>query len=121
MTENNQTSQLGAINIADEVVSIIAGLAAVEVEGVAEMSGGFAGDIVDILKKKNLTKGVKVVVGETETSINLYLSIKYGIPIPAVAMEVQEKVTKAVEYMTGLKVSEINIQVQGVSFQNTEE
>ncbi|WP_241420664.1 Asp23/Gls24 family envelope stress response protein [Candidatus Contubernalis alkaliaceticus] len=121
MAENNQTSELGAIKIADEVVAIIAGLATAEVQGVAEMSGGFAGDIVDILKKKNLSKGVKVVVGETEAFINIFITVKYGIPIPSVAMEVQEKVIKAVEYMTGLKVSEINIQVQGVSFQKTEE
>ncbi|UNC93877.1 Asp23/Gls24 family envelope stress response protein [Candidatus Contubernalis alkalaceticus] len=121
LAENNQTSELGAIKIADEVVAIIAGLATAEVQGVAEMSGGFAGDIVDILKKKNLSKGVKVVVGETEAFINIFITVKYGIPIPSVAMEVQEKVIKAVEYMTGLKVSEINIQVQGVSFQKTEE
>ena len=121
MAENNKTSEFGAIKIAEEVVSIIAALAAAEVEGIVGMSGGVAGDIGDLLKRKNLSKGVKSVVGETETSINLFIVVQYGVSIPSIAMEIQEKVTRAVETLTGLKVIEVNIHVQGVSFQKKEE
>lgn len=121
MDDYNKTSELGAIKIADEVVSIIAGLAAAEVEGVVGMSGGVAGDIADLLKRKNLSKGVKAVVGDTETTINIFLIVQYGVSIPSVAMEIQEKVTRAVETMTGLKVLDVNINVQGVNFQKNEE
>ncbi|MDO9536278.1 MAG: Asp23/Gls24 family envelope stress response protein [Bacillota bacterium] len=112
----NLPSELGAIRIADEVVSIIAGLAATEVEGVASMSGGIAGGIAEALGRKNLSKGVKVEVGEEETSVDLFLIVLYGSRIPDVAWGVQENVKQAIENMTGLKVVKINVHVQGVSF-----
>ena len=112
----NLPSELGAIRIADEVVSIIAGLAATEVDGVASMSGGIAGGIAEALGRKNFSKGVKVEVGEEETSVDLFLIVRYGSRIPDVAWEVQENVKKAIENMTGLKVIKVNVHVQGVSF-----
>lgn len=107
---------VGAIRIADEVVSIIAGLAATEVEGIAGMSGGIAGGIAEILGKKNFAKGVKVEVGEKEAAIDLYIIVEYGVRIPDVALRAQENVKRAIETMTGLNVVEINIHVQGVGF-----
>ena len=106
----------GSIKIADEVVGIIAGLAATEIEGVAGMSGGIAGGIAEVLGLKNLSKGVKVDVGEREAKVDLFLIVNYGVRIPEVAWNVQENVKKAIENMTGLEVAEINIHVQGVNF-----
>lgn len=111
---------LGSVRIADEVVSIIAGMAATEVDGIAGMSGGLVGGIAEILGKKNLAKGVKVEVGETEAAVDLYIIVKFGIRIPDVALSVQEKVKNAIETMTGLSVVEVNVHVQGVGFPETE-
>ena len=109
----------GSIKIADELVGVIAGLAATEVEGVAGMSGGVAGGIAELLGRKNLSKGVKVVVGDKETVVDLYLIVNYGVRIPEVAWNVQENVKKAIENMTGLAVVEVNIHVQGIDFGQT--
>lgn len=114
------TNSLGAIRIADEVVSIIAGLAATEVDGVAGMSGGLVGGIAEMLGRKNFAKGVKVEVGEKEAAADIYLIVKYGVRIPDVALAVQENVKQAIETMTGLSVVEVNIHVQGVGFPETE-
>ncbi len=116
-------SELGAILIADEVVSIISGLAATEVEGVAGMSGGIGEGIAEALGRKNLSKGVKVEAGEQEVTLDLSLIVEYGSRIPDVGWTVQEKVKNAVETMTGLKVQNVNVHVQGVSFpeQNLEQ
>ena len=111
---------LGSIRIADEVVGIIAGLAATEIEGIAGMSGGLVGGIAEMLGKKNFAKGVKVEVGEREAAVDLYIIVKYGVRIPDVALAVQENVKKAIETMTGLSVVEVNIHVQGVGFPETE-
>lgn len=107
----------GQIKIADEVVGIIAGLAATDVKGVAGMSGGIAGGIAEILGRKNLNKGVKVEVGEKEAAIDLYIIVEYGAKIPEVAWEIQESVKNAVETMTGLNVVEVNINIQGVNIE----
>jgi len=107
----------GKVTFADDVIAIIAGLAATEIPGVAGMSGGIVGGIAEMLGKKNLTKGVKVEVGEKEAAINLYIIVEYGAKIPEVAWNVQENVKKAVETMTGLQVVEVNIHVQGVNFE----
>ncbi len=112
---------LGAIKIANEVVSIIAGLAATEVEGVAGMSGGIVGGIAELLGRKNLTKGVKVEVGEKESAVDLFVVIEYGTSIPEVAWKVQDNVKQAIESMTGLKVVETNVHVQGVHFAELED
>jgi len=120
LTRHQINDELGAIRFSDEVVSAIAGLAASEIEGVAGMSGGFTGGIVGILSKKNLTKGIKVEVGEKEAVINLYLAVYYETYIPDVALQVQENVKETVENMTGLEVSQVNINVQGVAFKEEE-
>lgn len=114
-------NSLGSIRIADEVVSIIAGLAATEVEGIAGMSGGIAGGIAEMLGRKNFAKGVKVEVGEKEAAVDLYIIVKYGVRIPDVALAAQENVKQAIENMTGLSVVEVNIHVQGVGFPEDEE
>jgi len=112
----NLPTELGAIRIADEVVSIIAGLAATDVEGVASMSGGIAGGIAEVLGRKNLSKGVRVDVGTEEAKVEIFIIVKYGVRIPDVAWDIQERVKKAVETMTGLKVTHVNVHVQGVHF-----
>lgn len=119
MDEINQvlTEEMGGVKIADEVVAIIAGIAATEVVGVAGMSGGIAGGIAEMLGRKNLSKGVKVEVGEKEAAIDLYIIVEYGSRIPDVAWEIQERVKKSVETMTGLNVVEVNIHIQGVNIE----
>ncbi len=109
------------VRIADDVVGIIAGIAAIEVEGVAGMSGGIVGGITEMLGKRNLSKGVKVEVGEKEAAVDLYIVIEYGVRIPDVAQRVQENVKKAVESMTGLDVVECNVHIHGVAFHTDKE
>ncbi|HHY71510.1 MAG TPA: Asp23/Gls24 family envelope stress response protein [Thermoanaerobacterales bacterium] len=119
MNNKDYNNEKGSIKIADDVVGVIAGLAATEVEGVAGMSGGIVGGIAEILGRKNLSKGVKVEVGEKEAAVDLYMIVNYGVRIPEVAWNVQENVKKAIENMTGLSVVEINIHIQGVSFSSS--
>lgn len=114
--ERLEHNDVGSIRIADEVVGIIAGLAATEVDGVAGMSAGLVGGIAEMLGKKNLAKGVKVEVGEREAAVDLYIIVEFGIRIPDVALKVQENVKRAIESMTGLEVVEVNIHIQGVGF-----
>lgn len=112
------SSDNNEIKIADDVVAVIAGVAVSEVPGVAEMAGGFAGGISEVLSgKKNLAKGIKVEVGEKETKIDVNIIVEYGVRIPDVAFEIQNRVKKSVETMTGLSVVEVNVHVQGVSTQ----
>lgn len=107
------------IKISDDVVAVIAGVAVSEVPGVYGMAGGFAGGIGEVLSgKKNLSKGIKVEVGEKETKIDVNIIVEYGTRIPDVAFEIQNRVKKAVETMTGLKVIETNVHVQGVNTDN---
>lgn len=104
------------IKIADDVIAVIAGVAVSKVPGVAQMSGGFAGGISEVLSgKKNLSKGIKVESGEKDTKIDVNIIVEYGARIPDVAFEIQNKVKNAVESMTGLKVVEVNVHIQGVS------
>ncbi len=114
-------SELGVVKIADEVVSIIAGMAASDVEGVASMSGGIAGGIAEVLGRRNVTKGVKVEVGIEEAKIDIFIVVNYGHRIPDVAWDIQESVKNAIENMTGLRVVHVNIHVQGVQFPQEEE
>ena len=106
----------GSITYANEVIAIISGIAANEIDGIAGMvtSGGF-GDIIG--KNRNVTRGVKVEVGTEEVSVDLYTIIEYGQPIQRVATEAQENVRKSIEAMTGLKVVRVDVHVQGVSFE----
>ncbi len=114
--EEVKNEEPNTIKIADDVVAVIAGVAVSEVPGVAGMSGGFAGGISEVLSgKKNLAKGIKVEVGEKEAKIDVNIIVEYGTRIPEVAFEIQNRVKKAVETMTGLNVLEVNVHVQGVT------
>ncbi|MFP4661894.1 MAG: Asp23/Gls24 family envelope stress response protein [Halanaerobiales bacterium] len=113
-----ETDNIGTIKIANEVVAIIASLAASEIEGVASMSGGVGSGIAEMLGHK---KGVKVENGDEECIIDLSVVVEYGISIPDVAENIQQNVKDAIESMTGLNAVEINIHVQGVNFPNEEE
>ncbi|WP_347491578.1 Asp23/Gls24 family envelope stress response protein [Desulfoscipio sp. XC116] len=118
MVMSEEKNSCGSIRIADDVVRIIAGLAATEVPGVVSMSGGVVGGITEKLGRKNLSKGVKVEVGEKEAAVDLFIVVEYGSRIPDVAAKIQDAVKGAVEKMTGLAVVEVNVNVQGVAFAN---
>ncbi len=106
------------VNISDEVIAAIASTAAAQVQGVAAMSGNIVGSIGGaILGRKNLAKGVRVSSGDRDVVLDLYLSVKYGARIPEVAYKVQESVKRSVEGMTELRVTQVNIHIQGVAFQ----
>ncbi len=99
----------------NEVVSIIAGVAASEVEGIASMVSVPNGNLLG--KKRDITKGVKVEIGTEEASVDLYVTVEYGKPIQKAAQDAQESVRKAIEEMTGLHVVRVDVHVQGVSFE----
>ncbi len=104
------------IKISNDVVAVIAGVAVSEVQGVSGMAGGFAGGISEVLSgKKNLAKGIKVEIAEKDVKIDVNIIVEYGSRIPDVAFEIQNRVKKAVENMTGLNVEEVNVHVQGVN------
>ncbi len=111
----NEPMEYGSVKIANEVVATIAGLAATEIKGVAGMSGGIKGDLTEMLGMRNLSKGVKVEVGEKETAIDIYVVIEYGSEIAKLAVEVQDNIKKTVETMTGLDVVEVNVHIQGIN------
>ena len=110
-----EKEMMGEVRIADEVVAIIAGLAATEVDGVDSMAGNITNELVGKLGMKNLSKGVKVDVTEEHVSVDLSLNIKYGYNIPDVSERVQDRVKSAIENMTGLTVLDINIRIAGVN------
>lgn len=115
------TNDLGKIRIAPEVVGIIAGLAAQEVEGVSGMSSGFVEELVDRFgRKKNPSRGVQVEVGEKEAAVDVSVIVEYGRAIRQVAEEIQHNVKRAIEMMTGLSVVEVNVHVVDISFPKDE-
>ena len=105
---------LGDVVIANEVLAIIAGIAATEVEGVHSMDGGWSGQFISKLGIKDLARGVKVQVREGEVKLDLSLNMEYGYAIPKVSNLVQDKVSASINNMTGLNVSEVNIRISGV-------
>ena len=107
-------ANLGEVKIADEVVAIIAGLAAMEVEGIASMAGNATRELIGKLGVKSLSKGVKVDVLEGIVTVSLALNLKYGYSIKQITAKVQEKVKTAIENMTGLEVADVNIRIAGV-------
>lgn len=125
--EKNETVEISEANneeikIADDVVSVIAGKAVSEISGVAGMAGGFAGGISEVFSgKKNLSKGIKVDVGEKEVKIDVNIIVEYGARIPDIAFEIQNRVKKTVETMTGLTVTSVNVHVQGVNIPEEKE
>ena len=116
-TIQNDASK-GEIKIADEVVAIIAALAATEVEGVASMAGNITNELIGKLGMKNLSKGVKVDVLEGIVTVSLALNLKYNYSIVEVSARVQEKVKNAIENMTGLEVADVNIHIASVDMEN---
>lgn len=107
--------KLGEVQIADEVVATIAGLAATEVEGVASMAGNITNELIGKLGVKNLSKGVKVMVTDQNVDVDLALNIDYGYSIMKVSEKVQDRVKSAIENMTGLEVSMVNIRIVNVN------
>ena len=114
------SDKIGTVKVSEEVVATIAGMVASEIPGLASMSGGMSADIAEKFGRKNLAKGVKVDVGEKETAVDLYIIVEFGARIPEIAKEMQGKVKTAIESMTGLKVIEVNVHVQGVNFDKPE-
>ncbi|MBO5372000.1 MAG: Asp23/Gls24 family envelope stress response protein [Lachnospiraceae bacterium] len=106
--------KLGEVKIADEVVAIIAGLAATEVEGVSSMAGNITNELVSKLGMKNLSKGIRVEVSDGIVDVAVALNIAYGYAIPDVSSKVQDKVKTAIENMTGLEVSVVNVRIASV-------
>ena len=119
MSEENLVTQekSGSITFANDVLEIIAGLAACDIPGVAGMSGGLKDGIVEMLGKKNFTKGIKITKDEQDlVSAEIQIIVEYGVKVPEVCENIQNSVAKALETMTGLKVGTIDILVQGVRF-----
>ena len=113
--EENEKTENG-IEISNDVIAVIAGVAVSEVQGVASMSGGFAGGITEVLSgKKNMAKGIKVEKTENTAKIDVNIIVEYGSRIPDVAFEIQNRVKKSFEGMTGFKVEEVNVHIQGVN------
>lgn len=111
-----QEKNENGIEISNDVIAVIAGVAVSEVQGVSSMSGGFAGGITEVLSgKKNMAKGIKVEKTEDKAKIDVNIIVEYGSRIPDIAFEIQNRVKKAVEGMTGFKVEEVNVHVQGVN------
>ncbi len=113
-------NEFGSIRIADEVVATVAGLAAAEVEGVASMSGNWGADFVERLGRKNFGKGIRVEVTGDETAIDIFITVVFGYAIPEVAANVQKDVKMAVETMTGLTVSTVNVHISAVSMKKND-
>lgn len=112
-----EDNKMGTVKIADDVVAMIASLAATEVDGVSAMVGNITNELMSKVGMKNLTKGVKVEVFEKEVRCDIAVTLEYGYNIPATCQKVQEKVKSAIENMTGLEVSDVNIRIAGVNMQ----
>ena len=114
----HENVNIGEVKVADEVVAIIAGLAATEVEGVDSLGGNITSEIVSKLGMKNLSKGVKITVLEGVVTVDLTLNIEFGKNILEVSKKVQDKVKSSIENMTGLEVADVNIRIAGVDMEN---
>ncbi|HJB90949.1 MAG TPA: Asp23/Gls24 family envelope stress response protein [Candidatus Eisenbergiella merdigallinarum] len=110
-----EDENLGSVQIADEVVAMIASLAATEVDGVSAMGGNITNELMSRVGVKNLTRGVKVEVIGSSVKVELVVLLEYGYNIPATSQKVQERVKNAIENMTGLAVTDVNIRIAGVN------
>ena len=119
--EDENLEDYGDIRIADEVIRIVASLAAQEVPGVVSMSGGLTDGINRFLGKENASKGVRLKFEGKTVNASIYLNVEYGYCIPEIALEVQEKVKEAVEAMTGYEVQFVDVNVEGVAKRETRE
>lgn len=116
----SENINIGTVQIADDVVAIIAGLAATEVDGVKAMAGNITNELVAKLGMKNLSKGVEVEVLDNKVEVSLSLILSYGYNIPDVSNKVQDKVKTAIENMTGLMVSAVNVRIANVDIENND-
>ena len=116
-----KTGTGGKVIFAPDVIATIAGLAASDIKGVAGMSGGMVDGFAQMLGRKNLTKGVKVEVGTEETAVDVSVIIEYGYRIQEVCASIQQSIKSSIENMTGLRVIEVNVFVQGISFEKQEQ
>ncbi len=114
--ETPQSSEIGNVSFANDVLAIIAGLAATEIEGVAGMSGGLAGGIAELLGRKNLAKGIKITLNDKVLTVDINMVVTYGYKLHEVSRKVQANVVKAIETMTGLTVERVNVNVLGIQF-----
>jgi uncharacterized alkaline shock family protein YloU len=114
---SQENNALGKVEIAPEVIEVIAGIAASEIEGVASMRGNFATGVVERLGKKNHGKGVKVDLTEEGIVIEVYCVMTFGVSIPTVAQQIQDNIRQALLNMTALEVNEVNIHVVGIQFE----
>lgn len=112
---NTNIDNDGNVFISDEVVATIASIAAKSIEGVSAMYGSITGDFVELLGKKNPGKGVKVTITDRDVEIDMFVVVEYGMKIPDVAWEIQEKTKSEVEAMTGLNVVAVNVNIEGIN------
>ncbi|MBS4176385.1 Asp23/Gls24 family envelope stress response protein [Lederbergia citrea] len=117
MTQEHGHSH-GKIEIAPEVIEVIAGIAASEVEGVAQMRGNFATGVVERLGKKNHGKGIRVELTDEGIKVDVYCLMNFGVSIPTVAQKVQDNIRQTLSNMTALEAEEVNIHIVGVAFEN---
>jgi uncharacterized alkaline shock family protein YloU len=115
-----EQANIGTVKVSDEVIATVASVAATQVEGVAGMSEGVVDGIAKLLTGGQATKGIKVQVGEEEAALDISIIVEYGTSIAEVGRQVQESVKKAVEAMTGLRVVEVNVSIQGVHLPDEE-
>ena len=120
MYEENIMDNAGKINISEEVIAVVSGVAASEVKGVSGMSNSLAGGITDLIGKKNYSKGVKVNIDGNEVKISIAITVDFGVNIPAVACEVQDKIKREVETMTSLNVVAVDVSVNALAMPKTE-
>lgn len=118
MAQEQENKGIGEVKIASDVVAVIAGLAATEVDGVYAMAGNITNELIGKLGKKNLSKGVKVQMEEGVVHVDMMIHVRYGYSIPKISEQVQERVSQQIETMTGLSVSEVNVRVAGVNLSN---
>lgn len=119
MNENFISTEGGKIKISEDVISVISAIAAKEVDGLASMGGTILGGFSDMLAKKNMGKGVKVEFGETGVTIDVHITVKFGVKIREVSCAIQEHIKNAVETMAGLDVATVNVHVDGVDIEKT--
>lgn len=110
----------GSINISEEVIAVVAGVAASEVSGVSGMCTSFTGGLTDLFGKKNYSKGVKVELTDGKVKVSVSLTLEYGCKIPDVAWEVQEKIKREIENMTGMEVTAVDVYVNAIAFPKLE-
>ena len=116
--KSHGAQDLGNIEVAPEVLEIIASIAATDIEGVASMRGNFASDVVERLGKKVHGKGIKTDLSEEGLAIDVYCVINYGVSIPKTALKIQEQVRQTLENMTSLQTQEVNVHITGVNFES---